>query len=477
MNTRLVVNYLSQIIIYFSIVFILPILIAFYYNEDVFAYLIPMSLCLFLGFIAYHLSKPESEIAKYKEGYAIVGLGWLFVSILGSIPYIYYHTHPVDAFFETMSGFTTTGATIFNRVEVLPKSLLFWRGLTQWLGGMGIVVLFVAIFPALSKKGETLLQAEVPGLKVEKIRPKLRDTAIRLYATYMFLTALEILLLYTFGMSLFDSITHTFTTLSTGGFSTHSESIAYFQNPAIEAVIFVFMILGGTNFALIYLLLNRNFRFLKDTEFRFYIALILIASAVICILNLDRYPLTQSIRFSFFQTTSIMTTTGYTTVDFDKWSDSARLLILVLMFIGGSTGSTGGGIKVARIYLLSMHSLSQILKSAEPRTARIVRFNDEIVDKEILNNITAFFSLYILIFVISTLAVSLTGLDFITSVSAVSATLNNVGPGLGMVGASESYASLPTPAKLILAFDMWVGRLELFTVLSLFIPAFWRERW
>ncbi|WP_456477665.1 TrkH family potassium uptake protein [Geoglobus ahangari] len=477
MNTRLVVNYLSQIVLYFSLVFTIPLAAAIRYHEDVYAFAIPMAVCAFLGSIVYVISKPESDVAKYKEGYAIVGIGWLLIAIAGSIPYVYYSISPVDAFFEAMSGFTTTGATIIDSIEDLPKSLLLWRSLTQWLGGMGIVVLFVAIFPTLAKKSETLLQAEVPGLKVEKIKPRLKDTALRLYATYMLLTVLEIVLLYILGMSLYDAVNHTFTTLSTGGFSTHTESIAYFNSPAIEFVIFIFMILGGMNFVLIYLLLKGQTKFLRDTEFRFYIAILLLAGAIMTAINLERFELGESLRYSFFQVASIMTTTGYTTFDFDTWSDSARLLLLMLMFVGGSTGSTGGGIKVVRIYLLTVYSLGQILKSAEPRTARIVRLNDEVVDKETLHNITAFFTLYVLIFVLSTFLVSLTGLDMISSISAVSATINNVGPGLGAVGAAESYSSLSATAKLILAFNMWIGRLELFTVLSLFIPSFWRERW
>ena len=473
MNYRLVLNYLGLILLYYPAVFLLPIITALYFGEDFLPFVYPSVVSLITGSLLT-LSKPKSDVAKYREGYAIVGICWLLVALIGSLPYIYYGFSPIDAFFETMSGFTTTGATVIERVEDLPRSLLLWRSLTQWLGGMGIIVLFVAIFPALAKRGETLLQAEVPGLKIEKIKPRVRDTAIRLYFTYMVLTIAEISLLKILGMSLFDAVNHAFTTLSTGGFSTHTESIAFFNDPRIEFVIFVFMILGGTNFTLTYYLLRGKIKF--DTEFLFYIFVLLTASVIVTLLNLNRFGI-ESIRYSFFQVASIMTTTGYTTSDFDTWSDSAKILILVLMFVGGSTGSTGGGIKVARIYLLIQYSISQILKSADPRTARVIRFNGEIVSKEILHNVTAFFVLYVLIFVVSTFIVSLFGLDFVTSVSAVAATLNNVGPGLGSVGASEPYTYLPPAVKIILSLDMWIGRLELFTVLSLFIPSFWRERW
>ncbi len=477
MNFRLVVNYLGQILAYFSIVFLIPTFAALYFGEDIFAFIYPAIASLIIALPLFFLSKPKSDVAKYKEGYAIVGIGWLLVALIGSIPYTYYGFSIIDAFFETMSGFTTTGATIIPKVEVLPKSLLLWRSLTQWLGGMGIIVLFVAIFPALAKKSETLLQAEVPGLKVEKIKPRLKDTALRLYLTYMVLTISEIILLKIFGMSLFDAINHTFTTLSTGGFSTHTQSIAYFQNPAIEFIIFVFMLFGGANFTLTYFLLIGKNRFFKDTEFKFYILILIFASLLLTLMNLERFGIFESLRYSFFQAASIMTTTGYTTYDFDTWKDSAKILLLMLMFVGGSTGSTAGGIKVARIYLLTQYSICQILRSAEPRTARIIKFNGEIVSRDVLYNITAFFTLYILIFILSTFTISLFGLDFITSISSVAATLNNVGPGLGAVGASEPYAYIPSQAKVILSFDMWVGRLELFTVLSLFIPSFWKERW
>jgi len=476
MNYRLILNYWGLILLYYPAVFVLPIFVALYFREDVFAFIYPALISLIVGAILFSISKPTSDIAKYREGYAIVGIGWLLVVLIGCLPYIYYGFSPIDAFFETMSGFTTTGATILERVEELPRSLLLWRSLTQWLGGMGIIVLFVAIFPTLARKGETLLQAEVPGLKVEKIKPRIRDTALRLYLTYMVLTVVEISLLKLLGMSLFDAVNHTFTTLSTGGFSTHSESIAFFNDPRIEFVIFVFMILGGTNFTLIYFLLKGENKF-KNTEFLFYISVILTTSIIVTVLNLNHFDVIESVRYSFFQVASIMTTTGYTTNDFDTWSDAAKILLLILMFIGGSTGSTGGGIKVARIYLLVQYSISQILKSADPRTVRIIRFNGEVVSKEVLHNVTAFFVLYILIFVVSTFIISLFGLDFMTSVSAVAATLNNVGPGLGSVGASEPYTHLPPAVKIILSLNMWIGRLELFTVISLFIPSFWRERW
>jgi trk system potassium uptake protein TrkH len=477
MNVPLVLNLLGRICIYFSLIFSVPIATAAYYGENLLPFLIAAATSFTVGLIL-SIMKPESEVVKYREGYAIVGLGWLIVSIIGALPYMYIGVSPLDAFFEAMSGFTTTGATIFDTVEDLPRSILLWRSLTQWLGGMGIVVLFVAIFPAIAKMGEPLLHAEVPGIRLSKLKPKLKDTAILLYTAYFVFTVLEISLLYILGLDFYDAINHAFTTLSTGGFSTHTQSISYYNNPAVESVITLFMFIGGANFALLYFLLRGNFRIIRDAEFRVYAFILSMAVLVLAILNLDTYSsIIESIRYSVFQAVAIMTTTGYTTYDFDTWNDSAKLVLLILMFVGGSSGSTAGGIKAGRMYLLTIYSIIQIQKAAEPRRARVVKFGGEVIKSELLDEVAAFFVLYIVIFVISVFLVSISGLDMITSISAVAATINNVGPALGAAGASETYSALPWFAKLILSIDMWMGRLELFAVISLFIPTFWREKW
>ena len=477
MNVVLVLNLLGRICIYFSLIFSIPIVTAIYYGEDILPFIIAAVTSFAVGLILSVL-KPESQVVKYREGYAIVGMGWLIVSLIGAIPYMYIGANPIDAFFEAMSGFTTTGATIFDVVEVLPKSILLWRSLTQWLGGMGIVVLFVAIFPAIAKMGEPLLHAEVPGIKLSKLKPKLKDTAILLYMVYLIFTVLEIALLYVLGLDFYDAVNHAFTTLSTGGFSTHTESISYYDSPAVEGVVTVFMFIGGANFALLYFLLRGNLKIVRDAEFRVYGLILLTAVVVLVVLNLEVYPsLLESFRYSVFQAVAIMTTTGYTTYDFDTWSDSAKLVLLMLMFVGGSSGSTAGGIKAGRMYLLTIYSIIQIQKAAEPRRARVVKFGGEVIKSELLDEVAAFFVLYIVIFVISVFLVSISGLDMITSISAVAATINNVGPALGAAGASETYAALPWFAKLVLTVDMWMGRLELFAVISLFIPTFWKEKW
>jgi|Deesub1362A_J573_1020465.scaffolds.fasta_scaffold00236_4 trk system potassium uptake protein TrkH len=475
MNTGLVFNFLGKILIYFTFLYSIPIATAYLYSESVTPFLISVVVSITVGF-TLHLIKPESDLFRYKEGFAIVGLGWLLISLMGAIPYVVVGTPVVDAFFESMSGFTTTGATIFDRVEDLPRSILLWRSMTEWIGGMGIIVLFVAVFPSIAKKGHALLQAEIPGITVSKLTPRLKDTAMVLWAVYLLFTVVEVVLLYIAGLDIFDSINHAFTTMSTGGFSTHTESIAYFKNPVVELIIGLFMFLAGMNFALHYYLLKGKLKFTKDPEFRFYLAILLLAIIFLTFLNFNG-DVVESIRYSAFNAISVMTTTGYTTYDFDTWSDGARVILLMLMFVGGCSGSTAGGIKAIRIFLLAKYSVHQILKEAEPRTARVVKLGDETIKKDILDDVAAFFVLYVLIFAISTVLIVLSGLDMISSASAVAATMSNVGPGLGVVGASESYSALSPLVKLILIFNMWAGRLEIFTVFSLFIPSFWRERW
>ncbi len=473
MNTRYVLRVLGDLLVFFSFVFLIPISVALYYGESLKPFLFAMAIALAIGLIM-RLMGPYTEVLRYKEAFAIVSIGWLVVSLIGSIPYVLVGIKPIDAFFESMSGFTTTGASVLTP-ENLSKSILIWRALTQWLGGMGIIVLFLAFFPSVARSGVTLFQAEYTGITVLKVKPKLRDTAITLYMTYLFFTILEVVVLSVLGVPLFDAVAHTFTTLSTGGYSTHSESIAYFKDIRVEFAIAIFAIIGGTNFALLYYLLRGDFRILRDPEFRVYIALIAIFTAILTFLNTNRFDLFNSFRYSVFQVISIMTTTGYTTYDFDLWSDNVRFLILILMFIGGCSGSTGGGIKVLRVYVIAKYSIQQILKAAEPKTVKIMRYGDVTIRRELMESITTFFILYIFVFIISSAIIAISGYDIITSISASAATLGNVGPGLGLAGASENYANFSDFVKLLLTLNMWIGRLEIFSVLSIFIPSFWRE--
>lgn len=478
MNYRLSVSLIGKLLMMFSLSFILPIAASYVFKEPLYPFLIPAIFSFMMGAILGFGFKEDGEFEslRYKESFAIVSLIWLLMSLFGAIPYMFFGIGPVDAFFESMSGFTTTGASVLVPEE-LPKSLLLWRSLTQWIGGMGIIVLFLAIFPNVAKRSVVLLQAEYPGVSISRIKPRIRDTALSLYKVYLILTIMEIGLLYTLGLSLFDAVNHSFTTLSTGGYSTHSESIAFFRDVRVEAVIALFAFLGGTNFALLYMLFIGKTAIIRNTEFRAYFGFIALSSIILAFLNLEKYGIADSIRYSVFQAISIMTTTGYTTADFDTWSDSAKMILIVLMFIGGSSGSTGGGMKVLRIYLLIKYAVHQILRAAEPRTVRAVKFEGNVIKKEILDDIAAFFVLYILIFAFSSILISLSGYDILTSLSATAATLGNVGPGMGLAGAAETYSSFPIHVKILLSLNMWVGRLEIFTVVSLFIPSFWRERW
>ncbi|MFP3909249.1 MAG: TrkH family potassium uptake protein [Halobacteriota archaeon] len=476
MNIRLVLNFLGKILIYFTGILIIPLIIALYYGESYIPFIAPMAISVFLGGI-FILLKPESEVFRYKEGLAIVGLGWFLVSFIGSFVFMSIGVHPVDALFESMSGFTTTGATIFDSIESLPMSVLFWRNFTQWLGGMGIIVLFVAIFPAMASRSETLFHAEYPGVTLEKLKPRLEDTALILYSIYLFFTLLIIGILYLLGVPIFDSVIHAFTTISTGGFSNHTESIAFFNNWLVEGVITFFMLVGGINFALHYYLLKERKPIYRDPEFKVYLMILASASVIIILLNLNSLGYMDSVRYSVFQVVSISTSTGYTTADFDTWGMGAKMILLVLMFIGGSSGSTSGGMKVTRIYILVKYAFLQVLKVAEPRTARTVKYGDNVVKKDILNQTAGFFILYILVFAVSAILISMSNYDFLTTVSSVTACISNIGPAMGLAGASESYAFFPYHIKMILLLNMWIGRLEIFTVLALFMPQFWMRKW
>lgn len=475
MNIRIVINFLGRILIGFSAIVFLPIIVAIYYNENIYPFIYSSIISLILGLIFYYFTKPESSTLRFKESFAIVSLSWLFIAIIGSIPYLSVNVNFIDAFFESMSGFTTTGATIFDKPEILPKSILFWRAMTQWIGGLGIIVLFVVIFPIMAK--EFLFRAEYSGITLNKLKPRIRETAIVLFSIYMLFTLTEIVTLYLLGVPIFDAITHTFATLSTGGFSTHSESIGFFRKPTIEFTIAIFAIIGGTNFAIPYYLLKGKLK--VDVEFKLYLTILIAATLIVTLLNLKTFNLNlyESFRYSFFQVASIMTTTGFTTYDFDKWNDNIKYILLILMFIGGCSGSTSGGLKVGRIYILVKYAIMQIFKSAEPKSVRVIKYGDIPLKKDIIDNVIAFFILYIIIFIFSSFILCLSGYDILTSTSAVITCLSNVGPGMGLAGASETYSPFPAHVKLILALNMWIGRLEIYPVLALFVPSFWREKW
>ena len=433
------------------------------------------------GFLLRFLTKDEknAEIKK-RDGYLIVVGGWLCMTFFGTLPYLLSESIPSfsDAFFETMSGFTTTGSTILDEIEVLPRSILFWRSMTQWIGGMGIIVLTIAILPLLGIGGMELFVAEAPGPTKDKIHPRIKETAKRLWIIYFSLTVLETVILMFLGLSFFDAINHSLTTTSTGGFSTKQESIAAFQNPYVEAVIVIFMLLAGTNFTMIYFGLKMKFRkIINNDEFKWYLSAVLI---LILLLTLYR-TLTSSSDFihSFreisFQVVSIITTTGYATADYTLWGSFLTFIFFLFLFSGASAGSTSGGIKIVRIILLIKNGLLEFKRRLHPKAVIPVMLNKQVISSTITYNLLAFIFLYLFVFTLGSIFLSMLGVDMLTSISAVASTVGNVGPGIAEVGPSLSFSQLPTSAKWILSLLMLMGRLELFTVCVLFTPYFWKR--
>lgn len=482
MNYRIIINIIGFLLMLTGILMLPGISFSIYYgHNDIIAILISSFITIFSGMLLWYITKnaDKQQLGK-REGYLIVTLGWLVMSVFGAIPFIIHGsiTSFTDAFFETMSGFTTTGATILIDIEKMTAGLLFWRSMTQWIGGMGIIVLSLAIMPLLGIGGMQLFSAEVPGITKDKFHPRVKETAKRLWGIYVILTLAETLFLVIGGVGLFDAINHSLTTMATGGFSTKNTSTAYFDSAYVQYVFIVFMFFAGMNFTLHYHALHKNFEiFKKNSEFKFYISFLLGATLIIMFVHRPHHTfnLEESFRQTLFHVTSLVTTTGYVSSDYENWAPFSRIIFFILLFVGGCAGSTGGGIKFARHSLLLKNSWLEFKRLIHPRAIIPVRFNDKAVSQEIISNVQAFFLIYILIFVFGTLLLSILGLDFFTAIGASATCLGNVGPGLGIVGPVGNFSSLPDLSKWILSFFMLVGRLELFTVLLLFSPAFWKK--
>jgi len=459
----------------------LSIIISFIYKEnDAYYFLISGLFTFIAGFIAYYTTRNADKNITKRDGYVVVTLSWIVFSLFGSIPFVLTGSIPsfTDAFFETISGFTTTGASVLNDIESLSHGILFWRSLTQWLGGMGIIVLSLAVLPILGIGGMQLFIAEVPGPTPDKLHPRISGTAKRLWLIYIFFTLVETLLLWAGDMNLFDAINHSFTTMATGGYSTKQASIAHWDSPYIHYVITFFMIVAGTNFTLSYFALHLRFgKVFKNEEFRFYIGFILFFSLLIGAVMIARMGVEpeQAFRDSLFQVVSIMTTTGFVTSDYLSWVSALGILILILMFFGGSAGSTGGSVKIMRVVMLIKNSSLELKRLIHPKAIIPVRFNGQAVDPAIVTNILAFISFYILTVIGSVFVMGILGNDLNTSIGAVAATLGNIGPGIGEVGPVSNFSHLSVFAKWFLSFLMLIGRLELFTVLILFSPNFWKR--
>lgn len=454
-----------------------------YYNEGdhvpiIWAAIVTSSAGLLFIFFSRN---PKSKELKKRDGYLVVTLGWLIMSLFGTLPYIFSDAIPTftNAFFETMSGYSTTGASIIHDIEGVTKGILFWRSLTQWIGGMGIIVLTIAILPLLGIGGMQLFVAEAPGISPDKLQPRIKETAKRLWLIYIGLTAIETLLLWVGEMDFYDAINHAFTTTATGGFSTKNASIAYFSSPFTHYVIILFMFLGGTNFTIIYLALHGEFKkVINNEEFRFYTGFCLIIGLMIAmgILLISNSPLERAFRNGLFQVVSIITTTGFVTADFTAWSPFITVVFFVLMFFGGSAGSTAGGVKIVRHVVLVKNSILEFKRQIHPTAVLPVRLNKKAVSQEITFTVLAFIMIYIGIFAIGSIVMAGIGVDFETALGSVAACLGNVGPGIGSVGPMNNFEHIPDAGKWILSGLMLLGRLELFTVLILFTPYFWRRQ-
>lgn len=479
---RILINILSTLLIFSGGFMFLGLPFSFYYNEqDWRALLTSGAITMGTGFVAWLFTRKQgNKELRSRDGYLVVTLGWLLISFFGSLPYVISGAIPTypDAFFESMSGFTTTGATILVDIESVSRGILFWRSLTQWIGGMGIIVLAVAILPILGIGGMQLFQSEAPGISPDKLKPRIKDTAKRLWIIYISLTLIEAVLLMSGGMNFYDAINHSLTTMATGGFSPKNASIAFYDSPYLQYVIIIFMFLAGTNFTLTYFMLKGNiFKVWQNEEFRYYLGFVLIISFITTtgIFLVSDTDLETAFRQAIFQAVSIISTTGYITADYTAWAPLLTLLFFLLMFTGASAGSTSGGVKLIRHIILLKNSILEMKRQIHPSAVVPVRFNGKAITQDITFNVLAFFILYIHIFAIGTITMALLGVDFMTAMGSVATSLGNIGPGIGTVGPVDNFAHLPAAGKWILSFLMLLGRLELFTVLLLFTPYFWSK--
>jgi trk system potassium uptake protein TrkH len=483
MNFASVIRLLGALCGFLGLTMVFPLAWALGLGESraFYGLVVSMGIAILGGASLFFLGHHGREGLRRKEGLAVVGLGWILAVIVGSLPYLFSGsiTSPVDAFFETMSGFTTTGSSVIDDVEALPQSILFWRSFTHWLGGIGIVVLFLAILPHIGVGGRHLFRSEVSGAVKEAVTPRVKDTALFLLKTYTLLTLIETGLLKLAGMSWLDSFCHTFGTIATGGFSTKNASVGHYGNIWVEVIIIVFMVLGGTNFALYRPLARRKYgALLRDKEWLAYVSILGMGTLLVAsnlVFGSRGLGGVEGVRQSAFQVVSVATCTGFITVDFDAWPSFSRLLLLALMFVGGCSGSTSGALKVMRVVILAKFGWARVQKVFRPHAVVSLRIGPAVLKDEVVREILAFFVLYIGIFLVASLALTVMGFDIISSVSAVATNMGNVGPGLGALGASETYAAVPVAGKILLSICMLLGRLEIYTILVLLSPAFWKR--
>ncbi len=479
MNFKIVLKTVGRLLWAEAALLCLPLFVSLYYKENLFhIYLIVMGLLLGTGAIM-NLPKPEKRTVYAREGFVIVSLSWILLSFFGALPFVFSGEIPsiVNAFFETVSGFTTTGATILTDIESVSKSILFWRAFTHWIGGMGILMFVLAFLPQKDMQSMHIMRAEVPGPSVGKIVSKTTITARILYIIYAVFTVAEIIALLCCDMPLFDSVTTAFATAGTGGFSVKNASIAAYNSLPIEMVCTVFMLLFGINFNLFYLILIKQFkRAIKSEELWTYVGIIAVSISVI---TLNIMPMVNSfgdaLRKAGFQVASIITTTGFVTADFNQWPVLSQFIIITLMFIGACAGSTGGGLKVGRIIILFKASIRELRRALNPRRVKSIRLDNAVLDKETVSATCVYFVVYMLVAALSILLVSLNNFDFTTTFSSVITCINNVGPGLSLVGPVENFSHLSVLSKIVLSADMLIGRLEVLPMMILFIPSTWKK--
>ena len=483
MNFQIVFKILGILLIMFSVTHLTPLLVSLLYqDENSFPFLISFSVTILTGLFFWLPVRNTDRDLRYRDGFLIVVLFWTVLASFGALPFLFTTYNPLsltDAFFESMSGLTTTGATILTNLDTLPKSILFYRQQLQWLGGMGIVVLAVAIMPMLGIGGMQLFRAETPGpMKDNKLTPRITESAKALWYIYVGLTVICMLCYWVAGMSFFDAICHAFSTIAIGGFSTHDNSIGYFDSAVIESIAMLFMLIASANFSLHFIAWRRKsiMPYLADSEYRFFLAIIVLAAVIILasLIRENTFPDTLSTtRNGLFHLISIITTTGFTSSGFAWWPGALPILLIMLSFMGGCAGSTAGGMKMMRIQLMYKQSRKEIIRLIHPNAVLSIKTGGQVINEKVISAVTAFSTIYILSFAATAFALCSVGLDWVTAFSAAAACLNNLGPGLADV--ANNYASINDPAKLILSFAMLLGRLELFTLLVLFTTTFWRD--
>jgi len=480
MNIAMILRNLGKLLLVEAGCMLLPLLVAVIYNQnDIMAFLITIMILVVIGFALSKIPARNKNIYA-RDGFAIVSLGWILVSLFGALPFCISGAIPsyIDAVFETVSGFTTTGSSILRDVESLPKGLLFWRSFTNWIGGMGVLVMMLAVLPTARADTLQIMKAESPGPDPGKLVPRIGQSAKILYRMYIGLSLIQVILLLIAGMPLYDTLIHTFSTAGTGGFSNMNTSVGAYNNVYYEIIIGVFMFLFGVNFTLYYQVLNGDVKSIaKDEEFRFYF--FTVAGAIVLITCNLWGPIFgtiwESLRYSFFQVSSVITTTGFSSTNFDVWPAFSKTILVALMFIGASAGSTGGGIKCLRFLLLFKTIKREVRRIIHPRSIYTVKYGGKTVNGDVLFGVMNYFFVSIILFAVSLFLVSLDDFDMVSNFTAVAATLNNIGPGLGIVGPMGNFADYSDLSKIVFSFTMLFGRLEIYPMLILFAPTFWKR--